>query len=836
MVDIKPSDVTDREVLLEMYRQLAAYLNKREEMIRELEKKEEDETGKETSLILEKKADEISGELASELGSPESEPIIRKYLRDEAGRLTYFYDKQYIRPGMRKAIGTLGMWQRNVAMGTMTLGDVWYNLLSNIWSFVFGPWVLGSFFLFVQYLFIGAYITPISGAGLMLLWLAPIAGGMTVFMLNFQSSKSPMDWLTHFVSGAMIAYTFAILLVGIFGSISNFPGGTMWFWIVLGLVSLFLGTFQLYQFGGFRSVLQVAVIILLFGWIALGPYQAVYRSAIDKVKEPLSFAITSVRNSVKDVWLLATNPSEWYLRQQVKNVRSESPLEFPKGIEIVSLTPLLPGFGIPAGEQFSVVATIQNKGKLIARDVTFRSECNQWCSDKDSSISGLKLKPEQYGDATITTIKELKPGEQDRIIVSGLKGLKSDRSGLQLAKVTVFVNYSYSANSTLPVKVATGDEIDRMIMAREDVFRPVSSTALDGPAQLSLNVGPQPLKGGSPASLLIAVIDARTDGDVVLKANEKFFVDISPGVGTVTESNVCRGSGNINCITGEQISAFCDSINKDANAVGDKKQNCLNNGCEFVNNACVKNQDTDIMCEVLPKETKRTLFGKILYPFSGPFWPTKSLVGLVPGRFATSDLPELTIKGSEYSSILPVFCDFTTSDVDVFKSGMIRAELPHYTFVTKKSAEIQITQPLGVSGTSPLVSSVDVKDGGGNKAVVTWTTNRRTTGMVEYGFTEEYGKSASTKYVDLGFIEKYSRILTGVKREVDVTGMSHYAEMDVEPDREYHYRIVVTDDFERSATSGDRTFTTDSAGKVTDTPATPPAAASASTTTLQSSK
>ncbi|MBI2076094.1 MAG: DUF1554 domain-containing protein [Candidatus Aenigmarchaeota archaeon] len=808
MVDFNPSEITDREILLAQYNRLYDSLEKKTEKFRELAKQAEKEAGRETELILTKVADDIAEEKAAELGDEGAAPIIKKYLHDEALRLAFFYQRQY-EQGMSRLLGRIAMWQRNVAMGTMTFGDVWHNFWSNIWTFIFGPWVLGSAFVFLQFLFIGAFITTVTGSSLLLLWLAPVAGGAGVFFLNFQSSKNPMDWLTHFVSGAMIAYSSAIFWVAIFASISNFPGGTTWFWIVTFLSGLFIGTFQLYQLGGFRAVLQVSVLILLFGYIALGPYQAVYRSTIDKVKEPLAFAFTSVKNAVKDVWLLTTNPTEWYARQQIKNVRSESPLEFPKGVEVVSLDPLIPGVGIPAGEEFSVVAVIQNKGRLTARDIYIRAECNQWCNAKDNEyeVSGLKLKTISGQEK----IEVLKPGEQDRITVSKLTAIKSDRSALQFAKVTVFINYSYSTNSTLPVKIAKEAEIDRMIAAREDVFRPVVSIATaDSPAQLSLNVGPQPLKAGDSGSLLIAVLNARTDGDVVLKANEKFFVDLPPTIGTIAASDSCRsGTRSVVCTVGDDSKKFCNSIDK---------ANCEFNGCTFDDTKedgkkCTKKHD--IMCTILPKETTRTVLGKVLFPIPNSI--------KLPGTTYTSDVPELKIKGSEFSSILPVFCSFTTQATEVFKSDRIRAELPSYTFVTKKSTEVLITQPLGVIEDAPKISNIKVESKAGDttKAIVSWTTNKKSTGEIGYGETNQYGKTASAKQIK--------------DAKEDKTGMFHQAELQIETGKTYHYKIDVTDDNDNTANSGDRTFVVGADGKITEGSTLSSTSTSTSTTSSTSS-
>jgi hypothetical protein len=284
-------------------------------------------------------------------------------------------------------------------------------------------------------------------------------------------------------------------------------------------------------------------------------------------------------------------------------------------------------------------------------------------------------------------------------------------------------------------------------------------------------------------SLLIAVLNARTDGDVVLKANEKFFVDLPPTIGTISDSSACRsGAKSVICTTGDDSEKLCNSVDKD---------NCAFNGCSFdeQNRKCVKKHD--VMCTILPKEDKKgTVPGKVLFPIPGSI--------KLPGTTVTSDVPELKIKGSEFSSILPVFCEFTAANADVFKTGRIRAELPQYTFVTKKTTEVLITQPLGVIQGKPKISFIIVRNkiGDAAKANVSWVTSRKTTGEVKYGETNNYGKVAPASS--------------------DTTGLVHEAYLEIENTKTYYYRIDVTDENDNPATSGDRTFTVATDGKITD--------------------
>ncbi len=83
-------------------------------------------------------------------------------------------------------------------------------------------------------------------------------------------------------------------------------------------------------FIGYKIIVQGSVVILIFAYVALGPYSYIYQQATDQIKSPLNTAYYTVRNGVTDLWLLVTNPTAWYAKQQVTNANPEKPMSFPK--------------------------------------------------------------------------------------------------------------------------------------------------------------------------------------------------------------------------------------------------------------------------------------------------------------------------------------------------------------------------------------------------------------------------------------------------------------------------------------------------------------------------
>jgi hypothetical protein len=128
---------------------------------------------------------------------------------------------------------------------------------------------------------------------------------------------------------------------------------------------------------GYKAVIQGSVVILIFAWVALGPYSSIYQQAIDQVKGPAEIAWRAASNAFYDIYLLATDPTEWYARQQVINTKSEKPISFPKALELSSLDAIPPS--VPGGQPFVMNIVLKNEGDLPVTNVQVAASCNQWC-------------------------------------------------------------------------------------------------------------------------------------------------------------------------------------------------------------------------------------------------------------------------------------------------------------------------------------------------------------------------------------------------------------------------------------------------------------------------
>jgi hypothetical protein len=467
-----------------------------------------------------------ASEIASDLGLSGE---YKDYLIAEAGKLAYFYGRQY-KNDITRFLGRIGMFTRGMTMGAMTWGDVWGLLWDNIKTLIFGPWVWGFFLAVIQWFFVMAYIQPIAPSPFY--FILPILTGIFVFMTNAGASTRPWDWLTHFFAGVLVGFSALIFLIAIWTpeDLAEFAGFSSWliFWIVWAILALFVGVFQLYHSGGFMTVFQISIIILLFGYIALGPYNAYYRTVLDQIKEPLNMAWRSISNAFQDVWLLTTNPTEWYARQQVVNVKAEKPISYPKALEVTRIDAVPDS--VPSGENFNIIAIIRNEGKNDIENIAFGYDCpkRSYCNDTDVEVK-----------ASLNAGK-LEPGESSKITFSGFLAEMGPITRTSRGTVELEFNYTYNTTASLFVEVASEDEISRRQYEETNVWKNVLAVDAGATARLSLNVGPQPLDARSDAeTVLISVSNTREDGNIILERGKEIRIKMDETIGTLLE---CDGT------------------------------------------------------------------------------------------------------------------------------------------------------------------------------------------------------------------------------------------------------------------------------------------------------
>jgi len=345
--------------------------------------------------------------------------------------------------------------------------------------------------------------------------------------------------IVSWIFAALLATLDTIIILASFDL--TLPSDAMAWIITIVLVIVF---YFIYRGQDIHGILVFSVFIFIFGYLALGPYSGVIRPVMDQAVESLGIARYAITNAFTDVWLLATNPTEWYARQQMMNVRPETPMSYPMALEITRLDASSPT--IPADEEFRITAVIENEGKSDTRDVKISYECNKWCN-----ADAVTVTPEVYKEEGET----LEPGRTDVIRMSGFVGigLEDYRAESHTAKVEISLNYSYSTNASLLVEVASEKEIETREYAGGEVYHNVLAIDKGTPARLSLNVGPQPLHAMEEADVLISVSNGRNDGKVILEEGKKIIIKMDETIGTLLE---CHGK-QVDCAPIQKNIAIC---------------------------------------------------------------------------------------------------------------------------------------------------------------------------------------------------------------------------------------------------------------------------------------
>lgn len=449
----------------------------------------------------------------------------------------------------------------------------------------------------------------------------------------------------------------------------------------------------------YKTVLQGSVVILIFAWIALGPYSSIYQQAIDQVKGPVEIAYRAAKNAVYDIYLLATNPTEWYARQQVINARPEKPISFPKALEVVSLDATPPS--VPGGQPFVLNFVLRNDGDLAVSNVRVTASCNQWCdppppeavrakfslcvdytlrnevwcaescedyynNDRtkrtaENCVDTCKKQEVSVGPAGITNLcntrdaKQLEQGvyfSKDKyqrsegeivtvepFVANSFAGREAET---RIAKVYLNVSFEHSTTSQLLVTVMGEDERTRLIKERRLEFKPVIATAKVSPAKLSINVGPQPLQASTQeqkreATLLVSVSNDRDDSRIILDRGNKIIITLPREVG---HNLRCEGSTSW------------------------KRSFLLADGTE--SNA----DSSSVMAE------------KLVY-------------GIQP----SPDKERIEILPFEFNTVFVFLCKFDTADdasVGTQKTGIVTANLTSYRFVHTIEKDVPVTTPVGI--------------------------------------------------------------------------------------------------------------------------------------------
>lgn len=496
--------------------------------------------------------------------SQEDENYIRAALTDEADRLAYFYGQEY-KNFMRNILGRVSMLSRGLSSGMLTWGDTWDLFLGNIKSILFGPWIWGTLLIILHWMMLTNWVTPLIGGSQLYLYMMPLLLGFITFFMNFQTSTDPMDWATHFISGTMIGFTTILFLTAIwtpadmatFNFFSSSEGhwynSWFFFFTIWGFLAMFIGVFQFYRSGGFIVAFQLCAMIMIFSYLALGPYNGYYNIVLGEVKQPLTMGLRTVSGTFSNVWMLATNPTKWVEEMSRDNVVPEVPVSIPMALEIVSISARPDP--VPACEQFTVDFITKNEGDTTVGDITIGASCSKYCNagDLGDALKGIVCGVTPGYDCR----SRLVPGDGDIFTFNpvGTQVLQGREAEFHPIYFNLNVSYSHATNSSLKLTVMDKDKIQESLIKGETLFHPVTAVGKPTPAKLSLNVGPQPLKANKTsemnARLLVSVLNGRDDGDIKLYDGDKIRIRLDSNLAVFSaippHEYICEPHDYVSC-------------------------------------------------------------------------------------------------------------------------------------------------------------------------------------------------------------------------------------------------------------------------------------------------
>jgi len=581
---------------------------------------------------------------------PQGVNSVTEYLKNEmmaeAAMLTDFWTRN-TRSTLRRIGGSIALGTRAIGMQAMRAGDVYRMIVSNLWEFLTGPWILGSAIVIAQFFFLSWWSpTPVNP---LIMFAAPAVGLLFLTLVNMFTAKYPMEIFTHMISGIIISYTAIIFLAAMgWEPPGTIMSGTYLWWfgfILLGII----GAFQFYATGGFNAIVPIAVIIMVFGYFSLGPYSGYVREVRDQILTPLKFVWLNVKNTFSGIWLLMVNPTEWYAQQQLMNVRPETPTDFPKGIEITRLDAVPDS--VPSGSKFYMYAILENKGEQDAHNIVISASCQGveavYNAETGAKSTFLGINTEATSGITggrhcnVVTTKidhksTLRKGEGDsvRVDFTAQGRPESTRAAeVVFAKPVIHVNYTYSTTSSLTTEIATWEEIQRrQTVKTERYYYNEIAKGKAGPAQFSLNVGPQPLESGRDVILTASISNTRFDGIVALDKGTKMMITVPSVLGSNLK---------------------CESIKKgDDGSIIAQADDCPNGMCTI------------------------------------------------------TMLQKWDIRAYEFGEIFPIYCKFTVNTLGSNQqslTGLITAKLDNYKFMLLMEKSVKVTAPLGgwpISGTT----------------------------------------------------------------------------------------------------------------------------------------
>jgi len=360
------------------------------------------------------------------------------------------------------------------------------------------------------------------------------------------------------------------------------------FWIIFTLGGVITGP----DLRPFMGIVMITVALFMFsfayggivGRAIFGYWWPQVEAFGETIIVPMSEGIGMATSSLGDVWLLLTNPAEYYRRQmELTQVRTSRVMEGGtyRSIEIrdLRLETITPGILNPKFDSLLGVVDLENQGEFDANSIIFGVDAT-WRPPEteigeEPLIFGTLKKITCSGGGTNSTAARTctwsevtHPGDIKEVtfifnknswIGDGydLGSCKIDDTpdpdcgpdsvyewANENVRINARVNYTYNVNVSIPVEVINQELYERLLIAGEIRLEELTSIYSGGPVKATIWTQKQPVRNGEES--LVKVFIYNEGGGTLNSFTYKIFVHPSLVTETsleITTSTLMEDSG-----------------------------------------------------------------------------------------------------------------------------------------------------------------------------------------------------------------------------------------------------------------------------------------------------
>lgn len=358
-------------------------------------------------------------------------------------------------------------------------------------------------------------------------------------------SENQLKWLDRFIFLFLIgAALFSFILpIGL-----NLGDPAQVTFLIIWFVSLISGLATGPQGRPFLGILMISVALFTFstmygaaiGRAVFGYWWPTVESFAETVITPLGEGVGTATSSLGDVWLMLTNPAEYYRRQmELTQVRTSRVMEGGtyKSIEIKSfdLSSMTPSILNPYVESLLGVIDLENQGEFVADDIKLSVDAtwrptNISISEDPLSVGTLKkitcsgqgenniaagtcswsnvTYPGDIKEVTFIFDKDSWIGDGYDLGTCDPEPCTSDsvyKYANENVKINSQVNYSYNVNVSIPVEVINQNLYERLLIAGEIRLEQLESIYSGGPVKATIWTQKQPVRNGEESLVKVSI-------------------------------------------------------------------------------------------------------------------------------------------------------------------------------------------------------------------------------------------------------------------------------------------------------------------------------------------